>query len=58
MQMVIYTRLIQSIRVLSECDYISVDCYSIFATTSIFHFPEQCGDPSAHLFYHDRTLMA
>ena len=41
MQMVIYTRLIQSIRVLSECDYISiVDCYSVSATTSIFHFPE------------------
>ena len=59
MQMVIYTRLIQSIRVLSGYDYICfVDCYSISATTSIFHFPEQCGDPSAHLFYHDRTLMA
>ena len=60
MQMVIYTRLIQSIRVLSECDYTSllVDCYSISATTSIFHFPEQCGDPSVCLFHHDRTLMA
>ena len=33
----LYTRLIQSIRVLSECDYISlVDCYIISATTSIF----------------------
>ena len=62
MQMVLYTRLIQSIRVLSEYDYISVtvlvDCYSVSATTSIFHFPEQCGDPSAYLFHHDRTLMA
>ena len=35
-----------------------VDCYSIYATTSIFHFPEQCGDPSVYLFHHDRTLMA
>ena len=35
-----------------------VDCYSISATTSIFHFPEQCGDPSVYLFHHDRTLMA
>ena len=35
-----------------------VDCYSISATTSIFHFPEQCGDPSVYLFNHDRTLMA
>ena len=34
------------------------DCYSISATTSIFHFPEQCGDPSVYLFHHDRTLMA
>ena len=54
MQMVIYTRLIQSIRVLSEYDYISitvlVDCYSVYATTSIFHFPEQCGDPSICYF--------
>ena len=59
MQMVIYTRLIQSIRVLSGYDYICfVDCYSISATTSIFDFPEQCGDPSTHLFRHDRTLMA
>ena len=57
MQMVIYTRLIQSIRVLSECDYTSllVDCYSISATTSIF--PERFGDPSICLLYHDRTLM-
>ena len=35
-----------------------VDCYFISATTSIFHFPEQCGDPSVYLFHHDRTLMA
>ena len=35
-----------------------VDCYSVYATTSIFHFPEQCGDPSVYLFHHDRTLMA
>ena len=35
-----------------------VDCYSVYATTSIFHFPERCGDPSVYLFYHDRTLMA
>ena len=38
MQMVINTRLIQSIRVLSEHDYISVSCYSVCATTSIFSF--------------------
>ena len=35
-----------------------VDCYSVYATTFIFHFPEQCGDPSVYLFHHDRTLMA
>ena len=35
-----------------------VDCYSVDATTSIFHFPEQCGDHSVYLFHHDRTLMA
>ena len=35
-----------------------VDCYSVYATTSIFHFPQQCGDPSVYLFHHDRTLMA
>ena len=59
MQMVVYTHLIQSIMVLSGDDYIClVDCYSISATTSIFHFPEQCGDPSVYLFHHDRTLMA
>ena len=40
----LHTRLIQSIRVLSERDYVSLtDCYSISATTSIFHFLEQCG---------------
>ena len=40
MQMVIYPPFVQSIRVLSECDYIClVDCYSISATASIFHFP-------------------
>ena len=39
MQMVIYTHLIQSIRVLSGYDYIClVDCYSVSATTSIFIF--------------------
>ena len=38
MQMVINTRLIQSIRVLSEHDYISVSRYSVCATTSIFSF--------------------
>ena len=59
MQMVIYTRLIQSFGVLSGYDYIClVDCYSISATTSIFHFPERCGDPSVYLFHHDRPLMA
>ena len=59
MQRVIYTRLIQSVRVLSGYDYIClVDCYSISATTSIFHFPERCGDPSVYLFHHDRILMA
>ena len=36
----------------------SVDCYSISATTSIFYFPEQCGDPSVYLFHHYRILMA
>ena len=35
-----------------------VDCYSVYATTSIFHFSERCGDPSVYLFHHDRTLMA
>ena len=35
-----------------------VDCYSVYATTSIFHFPERCGDPSVYLFHHDRILMA
>ena len=55
MRMVIYTCLIQSIRVLRECDYIClVGCYSISATTSIFYFPEQCRDPgSVCLFHHD-----
>ena len=57
MQMVINTLLIQSIRVLSGYDYIClVDCCSISSTTSIFHFPEQCGDPSVYLFHHDRTF--
>ena len=37
MQMVIYTRLIQSIRVLSECDYISVS-WLLFHTCHNFHF--------------------
>ena len=37
----LYTRFIQSIRVLSGYEYIClVDCYSISATTSIFHVPE------------------
>ena len=35
-----------------------VDCYSVCATTSIFHFHERCGDPNVYLFHHDRTLMA
>ena len=35
-----------------------VDCYSVYATTSIFHFPKRCGDPRVYLFHHDRTLMA
>ena len=35
-----------------------IDCYSVSATTSIFHFPEWCGDPSVYLFHHDQTLMA
>ena len=35
-----------------------VDCYSVYATTSIFHFPEQCGDSSGYWFHHDRTLVA
>ena len=35
-----------------------VDCYSVYATTSIFHFPEQCSDPSVYWFHHDRTLVA
>ena len=26
-----------------------VDCYSVYATTSIFHFPERCGDPSVYI---------
>ena len=58
MQMVVYTHLIQSIRVLSVTRSLLVDCYSISATTSIFHFPEQCGDSSVYLFHRDRTLMA
>ena len=32
-----------------------VDCYSVYATTSIFHFSERCG---VYLCHHDRTLMA
>ena len=28
-----------------------VDFYSVYATTSIFHFPERCGDPSVYLFH-------
>ena len=35
-----------------------VDCYSACAITSIFHFPERCGDPNVYFFHHDRTLMA
>ena len=58
MQMVINTRLIQSIRVLSMTASLVVDFYSVYATTSIFHFLERCGDPSVYLFHHDRTLMA
>ena len=38
--------------------HLLVHCYSISATTSVFHFPEQCGDRSVYLFHHDRTLMA
>ena len=55
MQMVIYTHLIQPVRVLSEYDYISVsDCYSIYIPQlPFFHFPEWCGDPSVSLFHHD-----
>ena len=46
----IYTRLIQSIRVLSDgmTTLLLVDCYSVYATTSIFHFPEQRGDPRVY----------
>ena len=59
MQMVIYTRLIQSIRVLSEYDYISVSWLLLHICHNFhFHFPEQCGDPSVYLSHHDRTLMA
>ena len=32
--------------------------YSEYATTSIFHFPERCGDPSVYLFHHARTLIS
>ena len=28
-----------------------VDCYSVYATTSIFHFPERCGDPSLYIYF-------
>ena len=35
-----------------------VDCYSVYATTSIFHFPEQRSDRRVYLFDHDRGLMA
>ena len=41
-----------------------VDCYSVYDTTTIFHFPEQCGNRNVashyrvYLFHHDRTLMA
>ena len=48
MQMVTYTHLIQSIRVFSECDYISVS-WLLLHICHNFHFPEQCGDPSAYL---------
>ena len=51
----LYSRLGFSVSVSTS---LLVDCYSVYATTSIFHFPEQCGDPSVYLFYHDRTLMA
>ena len=41
-----------------------VDCHSVYATTSIFNFPEQCGDRNValhycvYLFNHDQALMA
>ena len=57
MQMVIYTHLIQSIRVLSECDYISVR-WLLLHICHNFHFPERCGDPRVYIFHHDWTLMA
>ena len=56
-QMVIYTRLIQSIRVLSEYDYISVS-WLLLHICHNFHFLERSGDPNVYLFHHDLTLMA
>ena len=40
-----------------------VDCYSVYATTSIFHFPEQRGDPRVYfimieLWPHNFILMS
>ena len=55
--MVIYTRLIQSIRVLSEYDYISVS-WLLLHICHNFHFLERSGDPNVYLFHHDLTLMA
>ena len=60
----LHTRLIQSTKVLSECDYISlVDCCSISATTAIFHVLQQCGGlvlrwNTVYFLHHDQTLMA
>ena len=51
----LYSRLGFSVSVTTS---LLVDCYSVSATTSIFHFLEQCGDPSVYLLHHDRTLMA
>ena len=51
----LYSRLGFSVSVTTS---LLVVCYSISATTSIFHFPERCADPSVYLFHRDRTLMA
>ena len=51
----LYSRLGFSVSVTKS---LLVDCYYISATTSIFHFPERCDDPSVYLFHHDRTLMS
>ena len=61
MQMVIYTHLIQSIRVLTECDYISVSLLLLHICHNFHFFIFLSGvvtDPSVYLFHHDRTLMA